>query len=213
MTGDRMRQMMDRWTRSIRSRIAGLMARGQVLRAEDASGLQRLQLRLLAGETSLDLEHLQAYGFTSVPLAGAEPALALFLQGDRSNGLVIGVADRRYRLRPLEAGDVALYDFEGQKVVLGRDELRIEDKRGNTVVLDDEGIALTDENSNSVTLKAAELKVTGVSKVTIATLGNVEVTAAGTINLGGPGGPAVARVGDSVVDGVIVTGSAKVKAT
>ncbi|MFV2291099.1 baseplate assembly protein, partial [Escherichia coli] len=43
--------------------------------------------------------------------------------GDRSHGVVVVVADRRYRLKGLRRGEVALYDDQGQSVVLTRSGL------------------------------------------------------------------------------------------
>ncbi|HAX1879240.1 TPA: phage baseplate assembly protein, partial [Escherichia coli] len=59
------------------------------------------------------------YGFTSAAQDGAE-GVALFPAGDRSHGVVVVVADRRYRLKGLKRGEVALYDDQGQSVVLTR---------------------------------------------------------------------------------------------
>ncbi|EGH25839.1 Phage baseplate assembly protein V, partial [Pseudomonas amygdali pv. mori str. 301020] len=72
-----------------------------------------------AGEVKDDMEHFEPYGFTSNPLAGAE-GIAAFIGGDRSHGLLLVVADRRYRLKGLESGEVAIYTDEGDKIHLKR---------------------------------------------------------------------------------------------
>lgn len=83
-----------------------------VLALANASGLmQRVQMRLTADELKDDLEHFEPYGFTSNPQAGAE-GLALFVNGDRSHGVVVCLADRRFRLQALKSGEVALYTDE-----------------------------------------------------------------------------------------------------
>lgn len=51
--------------------------------------------------------------------AGAE-AVVLFPSGDRSHGVVISVADRRYRLKGLKSGEVAIYTDEGDSIILKR---------------------------------------------------------------------------------------------
>lgn len=76
------------------------------------SKMQTLQLRLFAGEVKDNVEHFESYGFTSNPHPGAE-GLAAFLGGDRSHGVVICLADRRFRLQGLQSGEVALYTDEG----------------------------------------------------------------------------------------------------
>ena len=109
----------------IEGRVRLMLARAIVNLVSDAAQAQELQIDVLADETHDAVERLQDYGFTSVPLAGAE-ALVGFVGGIRSHGVVISVADRRYRLRGLEAGEVALYDDLGNVVKLGREELTIE---------------------------------------------------------------------------------------
>ncbi|CAM3376879.1 hypothetical protein BZK31_18825 [Pseudomonas floridensis] len=92
-----------------------MLVRGTVVLARASSKMQALQMRLTAGEVRGDMEHFEPYGFTSNPLAGAE-GIAAFIGGDRSHGLLLVVADRRYRLQGLESGEVAIYTDEGDKV-------------------------------------------------------------------------------------------------
>ncbi len=118
---DQMRRVMA----PIEGRVRLMLARAIVNLVSDAAQAQEMQIDLLADETHDAVERLQDYGFTSVPHAGAE-ALVAFVGGLRSHGVVIAVADRRYRLRSLQAGEVALYDDLGNVVKLGREELFIE---------------------------------------------------------------------------------------
>jgi len=101
-------------------RLGNMIARGTVVLADAAAKMQRLQVKLLADEAADGLEHFEPYGFTSKPKQGAE-VVALFLDGDKSHGVVIVAADRRYRLVGLEDGEAALYDDQGQCVHLQRD--------------------------------------------------------------------------------------------
>ena len=95
--------------------LKSVMARGTVVLAAAGKMMQTLQVKLTAGELKDGVEHFEPYGFTSNPLAGAE-VLTLFLNGDRSHGVVVVAADRRYRLQELESGEVAIYSDEGDKV-------------------------------------------------------------------------------------------------
>lgn len=103
----------------LRVRIANLVSRGLVSLVNDETKLQELQLALLDEETREAVERFQQYGFTSVPQKGAE-AVVLFVGGRRDHGLVLAVDDRRYRLKGLEGGEVALYTDEGDSIVLRR---------------------------------------------------------------------------------------------
>lgn len=104
----------------LRTRIANMVARSVVQLADDSKKLQSVQLGVLAGETREGVERFQNYGFSSVPLDGAE-AVVLFVGGSRDHGLAIAVDDRRYRIRNLESGEVAVYTDQGDSIVLKRD--------------------------------------------------------------------------------------------
>lgn len=99
--------------------VGNMLARGTLVLANAASKMQTLQVRILDGEAKDAVEHFEPYGYTAHPLPGAE-ALLQFFGGDRSHGVAFMVADRRYRLAGLAAGEVALYDDQGSKIVLRR---------------------------------------------------------------------------------------------
>lgn len=104
-------------------RIQMMIARAIVGRVDDSPGVQALQIDLLADETHDDVERFQNYGFGSHPLPEAE-AVVVFPGGLRSRGIVIAVEDRRWRMK-LDAGEVAIFDDQGQAVHLTRDGIRI----------------------------------------------------------------------------------------
>lgn len=99
--------------------VGNLLARGTVVLANSAGKMQSLQVRLLSGEAKDGVEHFEPYGFTSAPLSGAEH-VTFFFGGDRSHGVTVVVADRRYRLQGLQSGEVALHDDQGTRLVLKR---------------------------------------------------------------------------------------------
>lgn len=100
----------------LRQRVASLVARGVVKLVNDVKKLQLVQLGVVAGEAVDDVEHHQPYGFSSVPLAGAEAVLV----GDRSRPMAVVISDRRYRPVGGEAGEVCIYTDEGDLIKLGR---------------------------------------------------------------------------------------------
>jgi phage gp45-like len=63
------------------------------------------------GEVIEDREAMEHYGFTSRPLPGAEAVVIR----DGNHFIMVASDDRRYRVA-LEAGELALYDDQGQKV-------------------------------------------------------------------------------------------------
>ena len=104
--------------------LRNLISRCTVALANAGGKLQSLQIRMLAGEVKDGVEHLEPYGFTSCPHPGAE-GVAVFPGGDRSHGVVVVLADRRYRLQGLKTGEMAIHDDQGQSVHLTRDGIVI----------------------------------------------------------------------------------------
>lgn len=103
----------------ILNRLANLISRVVLSRVDDSKKMQTVQLTVLDGETRESVERVQNYGFTSVPKPGAE-GVAVFVGGYRDHGLVVAMDDRRYRLTGLQAGEVAVYTDQGDKVVIER---------------------------------------------------------------------------------------------
>lgn len=109
--------------RSISNRVMLTVARGVVSLVGDTTKIQTLQLALLKREIREGVERFQNYGFTAKPHVGAE-GVVVFVGGNRDHGLCIAVDDRRYRLKGLADGEVAIYTDEGDKIHL---------KRGNVI--------------------------------------------------------------------------------
>ena len=100
-------------------RIGNMLSRGTIAAVNAASKMQGLQVRLLAGEVKDNVEHFEPYGFTSNPNPGAE-VISAFFDGDRSHGIIVVAADRRYRITGLATGEMAIHDDQGQKVHITR---------------------------------------------------------------------------------------------
>jgi len=96
-------------------RIYNMISRAVVESTNDAEGLQLLKLAILAKENRSGVERFQDYGFSSNPKNGAE-ALVVCPQGNREHVIAVKVDDRRFRLKSLAEGEVALYTDEGDKI-------------------------------------------------------------------------------------------------
>lgn len=136
--------------------LRNVVVRGVVAMVDAGRKLQAIQVRLTAAEVKGNVEHFEPYGWTSHAHPGAETIVA-FVGGDRSHGVVLCVADRRYRLVGLEAGEVAIYSDEGDSVVL---------KRGRMVEVTTETFRLNAKRcelnaSDGITLNAPRVSATG----------------------------------------------------
>ena len=117
---------LGRWIQPLKRRVLLMVARGVLDLLDEQNGKLLAQVKLLDQQVRARLEVLQHYGFASRPLAGAELAV-MFVGGNRHHGLVIASDDKRYRLRGMAGGEVALYTDEGDVVHLKRGgEIHIE---------------------------------------------------------------------------------------
>lgn len=108
--------------KTILRKLANIIARAELALADDSGTRQTVQARVLAGEVLDHIDRPQDYGFTSHPHPGAE-AVLVFRNGNRSDGICVAVDDRRYRLKGLEAGEVAMYDDQGNHITFKRDKM------------------------------------------------------------------------------------------
>lgn len=110
---------------TIQRQLLGLIGRAVVKSISAATKCQTVDVSLIAGEPKAGVEHLEPYGFTARANSGAE-AVVLFPDGDRSHAVVVTVSDRRYRLKGLQTGEVAVYDDQGQSVTLTREGIVVD---------------------------------------------------------------------------------------
>lgn len=135
--------------RVLARRIRMLAGRAVVNLVTDTLDVQGVQLGALDTEV-LDAQRFQEYGFTSVPLPGAE-GVFLAIAGVRGHAIVVATDDGRCRRKNLQPGEVALYTDEGDYIQLAR---------GKKIVVN---------SGAEVDVTAPAVKVTASSKVTVDT--------------------------------------------
>lgn len=111
---------------AIRYAVSGLtnllklvVGRGRVKSGKDDGPVQILQVQLSAKELP-NLRRLAEFGFASWPPNGAD-VMAIFIGGDRSNGVIIATGDQRTRFKLENAGEAALHDAFGKSIWLKKD--------------------------------------------------------------------------------------------
>ncbi len=164
---------LTRFIGPLKRRIQMMVGRGVVKASVDTKGLQQLQCSVLADETLDNVERVQQYGFTSNPLPGAEFVMVQF-GGNRDQSVVIAVDDKRYRMKSLQPGEVALYTDEGDSIVF---------KRGNKIEITTKELTVNAEDKVIVNTKEAEVNATTSATVTTAT---AEITASAEATVTSP---------------------------
>lgn len=95
----------------IKRKLGQIVSRGVLTLVNDALKMQECQVTIMADETLDGVERFQQYGFSSVPLVGAE-TINLSVGGNRGHSVNICVDDRRYRIKGMADGAVAIYTNE-----------------------------------------------------------------------------------------------------
>lgn len=81
-------------------------------------GADKVQVKVLDGETLDNIDRVEPYGFSYRPKKGSR-AYLFFPAGDRSYGVALVIGDKRYQM-DLQEGEVALHDDEGNHVYIKR---------------------------------------------------------------------------------------------
>lgn len=138
--------------------------------------LELRELQTLYNSTSVqdDMEHLEPYGFTSEPFTdGQTDAVNLYFDDERNHGVVINVADRRYRIKDMQQGEVAIYDDLGRHIYIKRDCIEVD---GVSSPINVKTSATINANANVVNVTAPKVNIKGDVTIT----GNVVIN--GTLN-------------------------------
>lgn len=94
-------------------------------------GVDKVQVKVLDGETLNNINRVEPYGFSYRPKPGCQTYL-MFPAGDRSYGVALVIGDKRYQVELVE-GEVALHDDEGNWVHIKRGGI-IEAKAATKVI-------------------------------------------------------------------------------
>lgn len=101
--------MVRRQLEIVNRRINNSTARGVVQLTDVSKQMQTLQVTVLKDEVLDAVQYFEPHGFTSRAKQGAE-AVLLCPGGNRASAFAIAVSDRRFRIKDLGEGEVAMYD-------------------------------------------------------------------------------------------------------
>lgn len=144
---------------------------------DESGNVQQMQLQFNDLETRDQIPSAQFYGYASSPLVGAK-AIVFSPAGDTGGGVVLNTHDPRYRPTGMAAGEVMLYDNQGQKVyVAGDGSIRISAGHKVVVTCDTEmdvtaptvnvnASSQVNINSTAVTINAPNITLIGTVEVT-----------------------------------------------
>lgn len=131
-------------------RVILAIGRGRVTAGNDDGNVQKLQIQLGANEIRDDTPRLAEYGFSSYPPRESD-VVAIFVGGDRSNGIIIATGNQTYRFKSLKEGECVIHDNLGQSVYLSK----------SGIVVNGGGLPVEVTNTPSITLDTPTVHATG----------------------------------------------------
>jgi phage gp45-like len=129
-------------TRTVGDRMHNAVKRVTVEDTNEDPMFRESTHSLYTQEKQKEIEHMEPYGFSSrvkKPTGDSNDkkkaeGLMIFTGGNRSHGVLVVAGDRRYRLRGLKEGELALFDDQGQQVHFTRDGIVTSAPKGKTIV-------------------------------------------------------------------------------
>ena len=109
-----------------------MLRRATLRKASDDKLMQTVELDTNFGERKKGMERFQNYGFTSVPLPQkddktneAAEAIVFYVGGSGGHAVVLGIDDRRHRVKNMKPGESAMYDDQWQIIRITRNGIVI----------------------------------------------------------------------------------------
>lgn len=154
-------------------RLDMMVARGASTGVSDGDGMQTMQADMLEGEAIDELERFQSFGISSVPPTGSD-VLAVFVGGNRDQGVVLAINDRGSRPTGLQPGETMIYNAAEVTILLNASGELVIKPKTKVIIEAPETVEIT--APDGVTIKTdTRLRVEG---------GDIECT--GTITDGVP---------------------------
>ncbi len=113
-------EIISRMTSTMRKKIFLLVGRGELKAIDNSKNTAKCQSEFLKDELVSDIDKIEDYGFSSNPESGAQ-IVAIFLDGNREQGMGIRFHDRRYRPTDLKPGEACMYHKSGSRVLMKAD--------------------------------------------------------------------------------------------
>lgn len=104
----------------VKRKVFLIVGRGEIKSSDNSKGTPKVQGEFLDKEIISDIEKMEDYGFASNPESGSQ-IVALFIDGNREQGISIRLHDRRYRPTDLEPGEACMYHKSGSRVLMKAD--------------------------------------------------------------------------------------------
>jgi phage gp45-like len=155
-------------TRTVGDRMNNALKRVTIESNNDDPLFREHEVSLYTQEKQKEIEHFEPYGLTSrvKKPTGQKPnqkkaeAVMVFTGGNRSHGALLVVGDRRYRIKGLAEGEVALFDDQGHQVHITRDGIVVSAPSGKKIVSQ----IMKGENAPKPTTGQGEAKNLGQGK-------------------------------------------------
>lgn len=122
-------------------RVLTLFIPGRARLTDDSGLVQKAQVWVNDLETISNLQRLAEFGFTSSPPVDSD-VMAVFVGGDRANGVIVATGHKASRPTGLKSGETMLYSLDGKQIYL---------TAGGGIKVNANGQAVEVDNASNVT--------------------------------------------------------------
>ncbi len=136
----------------LKNQVKLMIGRCEISKIDDSKGLQEIQAEGLTRETLDEIQRVQNYGFTSVPMPGAT-GVRLSINGNSDDSIFIAIDDEEKRKKDLAPGESSLYHHLGHYIHLKNDKSIELNSNKSKVVLKDDGEIELSSDTTTLTLK------------------------------------------------------------
>ncbi len=180
------------------------IVQGTVTVSKGDTKTRRLQIESNDQYIEDDLEHFEAYGFTSEPFPdGKTDAITVYTDTHQGHGVVLVVHDRRYRVVNMKPGEVCVFDDKKRKIYLKRDGIEIDGVDDPITVKTTGNIIIN--AGDSVNITANSVNVTAQSTVINSPANQVNGPLTVTGQIVGQGGLTISGGSGASVQGTLTT--------
>jgi phage baseplate assembly protein V len=128
-------------------RMLKAISRGWKTTGIDTGTVQFMQVQLGPQELKDSVPRVAEFGFTSNPPIGSD-VIALFIGGDRSNGVVVATGHQASRPTGLQPGETMIYSQDGKSIYM---------TKSGGIVVNANNQSVTVNNATTVTINAANV--------------------------------------------------------
>ena len=133
-------------------KIGLTVMRGVMTKVDTKEGLPRVIAEMINAKPR-SAEYVLPYGFVAIPPEDDNNEVVMAsMNGNTDNAVATTVFNRKFKPKKLKAGEGGIYDHQGQKVMLHKDEIVVTNGNGTTITISRTGGITIDAGGSNISI-------------------------------------------------------------